>query len=367
MAVGLEGVYINTSRICFLDGKQGTLLYRGYDAEELAEESSYEETAFLLLNGKLPEKSELKKFSRTLAKQRELPKHALHLMKTLPKQTTPMNALRTIVSSLGVDDKDPRKMSIEEHEKIGISLIAKFPTIVTAHYHVSKGRKPITPDSRLSHAANFLYMLHGKKPDKEMELAFDSDLILHAEHELNASTFAVRVAVGTYADMVSAIVAGIATLKGPLHGGAAEMAMKMLREIPSKEKASQYVLEKLSKKERIMGFGHRVYKTMDPRAVVLKKLSKELGKRNNETKWFEISDEVEKTMLEQKNLYPNVDFYAASVYYQLGIPTELYTPIFAVSRISGWAAHALEQYADNRLIRPLLLYNGEKLLKYTQQ
>jgi len=364
LAVGLEGVYINNSKICLIDGQKGTLLYRGYDAAELAEHSSHEETCFLLLNERLPIEKELKAFNKKLASERKLPKHVLQEMKSFSKQMNPMEALRTTVSSLGVNQADARKLSIEEQKEIGVSLIAKFPSIVASHHRIRQGEKPVKPSTELSNAGNFLFMLNGKKPDAFSEKALDTDLILHAEHELNASTFALRVAVSTFADLVSAITSGIATLKGPLHGGAAEMAMQMLKEIKNKEHARKYVLESLAKKERIMGFGHRVYKTMDPRAVVLKKLSRELGEKRHESKWFEVSEEIEKTLLEQKNLYPNVDFYAASVYHYLGITTELYTPIFAASRSAGWVAHALEQYADNRLIRPLLLYNGPKDLKY---
>lgn len=361
---GLEGVVIGESSISYIDGIRGKLIYRGYDISGLAK-SSYEEVSYLLLYGRLPDKRELKKYSDKLKARRHLPKRVVKMMHTFCGSMTPMEALRTVVSALSCHDPDSRKDSPEHLLSTGIGLIAKFPTIVAYYHRIENGQRPIEPHPALGHAANFLYMLTGEKPDEISEKAFDTDLILHADHEMNASTFSARVTISTLSDMHSAITSAVGTLKGPLHGGAAQEVYTMLRQIGSEKNVEKYVRNALARHERIMGFGHRVYKTYDPRARILKAMCRRLSEKKKIMKWYNMSAKIEDVMLKSKKLYPNVDFYSASVYHLLGINLDLDSPIFAVSRISGWVAHVLEQYADNRLIRPTSIYTGPRGLKFT--
>jgi len=360
---GLEGVIVGESGISFIDGSKGRLLYRGYDIRDLAD-SSYEEVSYLLLYGRLPNKKELNRYSNELRAHRYLPKRIVKMMHTFCGSMTPMEALRTVVSALSCHDPDSRKDSPKHLLSTGIGLIAKFPTIVAYYHRIENGLRPIEPDPEMSHAANFLYMLSGERPDEISERAFDTDLVLHADHELNASTFSARVTISTLSDIHSAITSAVGTLKGPLHGGAAQEVYSMLRQIGSEKNVEKYVKNALGRHERIMGFGHRVYKTYDPRARILRAMCEKLSEQKKIMKWYDMSVKTEDVMLKSKNLYPNVDFYSASVYHLLGINLDLDSPIFAISRISGWVAHVLEQYADNRLIRPTTIYTGPKGLKF---
>ncbi len=356
---GLEGIYFDTTRICHIDGQRGILLYRGYNIHDLAANATYEEVCYLLLYDRLPTASELAEFDAALKTSRTLPPVVLDVIRTF-KEAHPMDVLRTAVSALGCVDPDVKDMSPEANLRKGIRLIAQFPTIVATHERVRKGLEPVPPRDDLGHAANFLWMLKGEEPDPDAARAMDLDFILHAEHSSNASAFAGRIAASTLSDLHSAVVAAIATLKGPLHGGAAEAVMEMVEAIGEPERAEAWVQEQLAAKKRIMGFGHRVYKTEDPRARHLRELSRILGEKYGDPKTFQILRNIEKAMepLRAKGIYVNVDFYAGSIYHYLGIPADLYIPLFAVGRIVGWVAHILEQYADNRLLRPLLHYVG---------
>jgi citrate synthase len=361
---GLEDVVAGTSDICFIDGREGRLVYCGYDIKDLAEHSTFEETIFLLYNKRLPTKAELEAFDAKLKSYRAVPSEVLAVMKGLPKEIHPMAALRTAVSLLGNYDPAAEKTGAEAYQETCIKLTAQVATVVAAWERIRNGKEPVAPRTDLSHAANFLYMLFGTEPDPFHARVFDIALILHADHELNASTFSGRVTIATLTDIYSAVTAAVGTLKGPLHGGANEQVMKMLEEIGSIENVEPWIKEALAQKKKIMGFGHRVYKTKDPRAYILEKLSEEVGQRAGNTKWFEMTRKVEETVLKEKGLYPNVDLYSGSAYYVMGIPTDLFTPIFAVSRISGWTAHILEQLANNRIIRPRAEYTGPERLEY---
>lgn len=362
---GLEDIVVTTSDICLIDGKKGTLVYRGYDIRDLVEGgATFEETVYLLLNGRLPTRPELDEFSRAMAGTRALPKEVLKMMQLLAHQSHPMELLRTVVSILAAYDPDRGDNSIDAMRRRALRLVAQFPTIVATFDHMRHNRDPVTPDPDLSHAANFLYMLRDERPDKYETHVFDVCLILHAEHELNASTFSARVTASTLAGMFGALTSAVGTLRGPLHGGANEEVMKMLLEVDAVENAEPYVKKLFAEKRKIMGFGHRVYKTDDPRATFLRAFSRELGKRKQNMKWFEISQRIEQVVKENKTLYPNVDFYSASTYHYLGIPRDLFTPIFAVSRVAGWCAHILEQYQHNRIIRPMAEYTGPRDLAY---
>ena len=360
---GLEGIVVSTSEICKIDGMNGRLYYRGYKIEDLVK-GSFEETTYLLLYGRLPRRKELDSFSKILARERDLPTYVVDVLKSLPKNTNSMEALRTGVSALGHGAADPRDISLDDQIKIGISLVAKFPTIVAYNYRLRRGMKIVKPNSKLNHASNFLYMLFGKQPEDIDARAMDMDFVLHAEHSFNASTFASRVAVSTLSDMYSAFTTGIATLKGPLHGGAAHEVIVMLEKIKSPGNVDKYVKGILAKHGRVMGYGHRVYKTYDPRARVLNKMALEMCKKKNDMRYYEIAKKLEAIMAKEKNLYPNVDFYSGIVYHHLGMPSDINTPIFAIARASGWTAHCAEQYKNNRLIRPLDLYTGPINLKY---
>lgn len=364
VASGLEGIIAGKTSICEVDEDNCELFYRGYSIVELAKHSNFEETAYLLLNGNLPGKKDLKEFCQKLSEEREIPEKVEDIIKKLPKETDPMDILKIAAGLLQTVDPDASSNTNDANMRKAIRLLAKIPTIITNHYHSSQGREPVKPNSQLSLAANFLYMLKGKEPDDFESNVLDKSLILYAEHEFNASTFAAKIIASTLSDMHSAIIAAIGALKGPLHGGANERAMEMLLEIGEPEKTESWIKDALSQKKRIMGFGHRVYKKQDPRNPIIKKLSKELGERTGENQWFEMSQKVEDIIAKEKGMHPNLDFYSSSAYYLLGIPISLYTPIFVASRISGWAAHVMEQYNDNRLIRPRGEYIGPKKRKY---
>ncbi len=357
---GLEDIVATHSRICDLDGKLGKLTYFGIDIHDLARYSTFEETAYLLWQGQLPTQKQLATVTEQLRALRPLPDGVIDLLRLLPPRTAPMDVLRTAVSALSAFDENVQDKSAEANFQRAIHLTAVLPTIVSAWEHIRNGREPIQPLADGSHATNILYLLTGKIPDEETARVLDIALILHADHELNASTFAARVTAATLADVYSAITSAIGTLSGPLHGGANEQVIRMLLRIGELDKAQDYIKDALLRKERIMGFGHRVYKTEDPRATHLRQLSHDMGERYNDTRWYDISRVVEQTVKEQKGLYPNVDFYSASLYYVLGIPIELDTPLFACSRVAGWTAHVLEQYAHNRLIRPRAEYEGPR-------
>jgi len=364
-AAGLEDVVANTSDICLVDGEEGRLVYEGYDIHDLVNgNSSFEEVVFLLWRGKLPNRAELTELTKTIATQRELHPHVLSFLNEIPKNANPMEVLRTAVSFAGLYDADDGDESIEADIRKATRLVAQIPTIVATFERITQGLEPIKPDADLSIAASFFYLLTGERPDAFTEKAFNVALILHADHELNASTFSARVTAGTLSDMYSAILSAIGTFKGPLHGGANEQVMKMLLSIGELDKADAWIEQALEEKKKIMGFGHRVYRTEDPRATHLRQLSREAGERIGQTKWFEMSQVIERVVKEKKDLNPNVDFYSASMYYALGLPTHLYTPIFACSRISGWTAHVLEQYRNNRLIRPRAEYTGPSRLQF---
>jgi len=361
---GLEDIVATNSRICDLDGKLGKLTYFGVDIHDLARSSSFEETAYLLWHGALPTGAQLAEVTKQLCTNRTLPGRIVDLMRLLPMTTSPMDVLRTTVSALSAFDANLYDKSTVANEQRAIRLTATIPTMIANWERIRSGKEIVEPLTDHTHATNFLYMLTGKMPDEYSAHALDVALILHADHELNASTFAARVSAGTLADMYAAITSAIGALSGPLHGGANEQVMRMLLRIGEVERAEVYMQDALSRKERIMGFGHRVYRTEDPRATHLRTMSEELGKRNNDTRWYDISRQIERYIKAHKRLNANVDFYSASVYYMLGIPIDLDTPIFASSRIAGWTAHVLEQYAHNRLIRPRAEYVGAKVTEY---
>ena len=361
---GLEDVVVSTSEICFIDGDRGRLLYRGYDIHDLVEHSSFEETAALLWNGALPKRAEFDRLKKALATQRRLPPKVMTLVRGLPRKSDSMDVLRTAVSVMGIYDPDAGDDSREANLRKAVRIQAQVPTLVAAWSRIRKGKAPVAPNARLSLGGNLLYMLTGRKPSALAEKAMDTALILHADHELNASTFAARVTVATLSDMYSGVVSGIGALKGPLHGGANVGVMRMLLEIGDVDRAETWIKNALAQKKRIMGFGHRVYNTEDPRATHLRRLSEQLGREAGELKWFEMSRIIERVVNEEKGLHANVDFYSASTYFSMGIDPELYTPIFVVSRVSGWSAHILEQQANNRLIRPRADYTGATQATY---
>jgi citrate synthase len=361
---GLADVVAAETAVSDIDGKLGKLWYVGYDIHDLARYSTFEETVFLLHNQHLPSREELDDLSEQLVEERELDQWLQDLMPTFGEVASPMSMLRTSVSAASAYDPDGWDQSAAANKRKAIRLVARFPTMIATYHRLRSGQDPVPPNPKLPHAANFLAMLTGEEPDEEAARAFDICLILHADHTMNASTFVARVVASTLADMHSAITAAIAALKGPLHGGANEAVMKMLEEIQGLDQVEGYIRGKLDRKEKIMGFGHRVYKTEDPRATHLRRLSRDLGERAGDTRWYEFSERIEKVVMDQKGLYPNVDFYAASVYHYLEIPTDLMTCIFAASRVSGWTAHVREQLADNRLIRPESDYIGPKNQKY---
>ncbi len=362
---GLEDVVALSSEICFIDGEEGRLVYRGYDIHDLVSGGcSFEEVIYLLWHGELPTQQQLTDFQAELVAERGLSSEVVTTLHTLPKNGNVMEMLRTLVSVSGLFDPENTDSSYEASVRKAIRLVAKFPTMVTAIEHYKNGQEAVQPNQSLSYAGNFLYMLDGKIPSDYNTRAFEIALILHADHELNASTFSSRVTAATLSDMYSAITSAVGTLKGPLHGGANEQVMLMLKEIDDVGTAEEWITQALKDKRRIMGFGHRVYHTEDPRATHLRQMSKEMGERANDTKYYEMSQIIERVVKEQKHLNPNVDFYSASTYYKMGIPIHLFTPVFAVSRISGWTAHVLEQYRNNRLIRPRAEYVGIRRRAY---
>jgi len=361
---GLEDIVAAHSHICELDGKLGRLTYFGVDIHDLANYASFEETAYLLWHGVLPTKAQLADVKKELQAARSLPKPVSEFMGMLPKTSTPMDVLRTTVSALAMFDPTPDDKSPEANRRRALQLTAVMPTIVATWEHLRNSKKPVEPLADQDHATNFLYMLNGTMPDPAVAKMLDIVLTLHADHELNASTFAARVTAGTLAGMYAAITSAIGALSGPLHGGANEQVMRMLLRIGDVSKTETYLEGALERKERIMGFGHRVYKTEDPRATHLRKMSEELGQRTGESRWYEMSRRIEAYIKEHKGLNANVDFYSASVYYMMGIPIDLDTPIFACSRITGWTSHVLEQYDNNRLIRPRAEYIGPKNVKF---
>jgi citrate synthase len=366
---GLEDVVAGESAICYLDGDRGVLAYHGYDIHDLADADrgvSFEETCYLLWHGRLPTRSELGDLQTQLAAARVLPEPVMRAMRSLPA-VDGMDALRTLTSILGHYDPDSTDRSLQASYRKAVRLTGQLGSLVATWGRMAAGGGAIDPDPALGHAANFLYLLTGQRPSALATRAFDVSLVLHADHELNASTFVARVAAATLTDVHSAIVGAIGALKGPLHGGANADVMKMLLDIgkdAGPERAEAAVRARLARKEKISGFGHRVYRTEDPRATHLRRFSKLLGEKAGQPQWFEMSQRIEQVVKDEKKLNPNVDFYSASMFYSLGIPVDLYTPIFAVSRISGWTAHVLEQYANNRLIRPRTDYIGPK---YPQQ
>jgi citrate synthase len=356
---GLEGVVATTSKICYIDGDLGVLAYRGIDIHELADNSTFEETCYLLWNGKLPTETEVKALHQRLAAERNLNPAIIDFLRSVPKGSAPMDVLRTAVSALGLYDREEKNNDHAANVSKAIRLTSQIAMIVAAYDRLRKDKSVVEPDRSLSHAANFLLMLNGQAPSKIAENALDVALILHADHELNASTFAARVTAATLSDMHSAITSAIGALKGPLHGGANEAVFQILQRIDAAgADPVAYVRDMLAQKKKISGFGHRVYHTEDPRATHLRKMSEDLGHSSGEPKWFEMSQKIEQFVKAEKKLNANVDFYSASTYHVLGIDVDLFTPIFAVSRISGWSAHVIEQLDDNRLIRPRADYIG---------
>lgn len=355
---GLEDIVATASNICYIDGERGILSYRGYDIRDLAKGATFEEVAYLLWQGKLPNRSELTELKGALAVERALPRGIIDLMRSMLKKAIPMDALRSVVSLLSLYDPEPNDNSHAANLRRSMRLLAQFPTIVAAFDRIRKGEEVLAPRPDLDHAANFLYMLNGKVADATSARGLDIALVLHADHELNASTFSARVTAATLSDMYSAITSAVGTLKGPLHGGANEAVIRMLMEINESEMIEPYLRTAFAQKRKIPGFGHRVYRTTDPRATALRQMSKQIGEKTGQTKWPDMSLRIENLMKTEKGLNCNVDFYSASVYYMLGVVIDLFTPIFAISRISGWTAHVLEQLGHNRLIRPRAEYTG---------
>jgi citrate synthase len=355
---GLEGVVANESAVCYVFGEEGRLIYRGYDINDLADHSTFEETAYLLLRGDLPTREQLKQFTTDIKAAQKLDKVVQRVIKDAPVTASPMDVLRTAVSASVYVDSDREDASPAAEYRKAVRLIAQLPTMVAMFHRLRNGLKPLSPRRGLSLAANFLYLTSGEVPEPDVEHALDVALILHADHELNASTFAARVIAATLADMHGAVTGALAALAGPLHGGANTAVMKMLLDIKTPDRAESWVRAALGAKRKIPGFGHRVYRTEDPRAAHLRRMSEELGRQANQSHWFAMQRVIEELMKREKGLYCNVDFYSASMYYVMGIPLDLYTPIFAISRVSGWSAHVLEQHADNRLIRPRAEYVG---------
>ncbi len=363
-AKGLEGVVVADSKVCFIDGIKGILSYQGYSIEDLADKATFEEVVYLLWHGRMPNEAELEEFSRMLAAERELPGPVLDFVTSAPHDAHPMDVLRTAISMLGLHDPETEDSSREANVRKAARLLSRTPTIVAA-FNRSRNELPVVPplkDKGL--AQSFLYMLAGQEMMPVLNRALDVCLTLHADHDFNASTFAARVTVSTLSDVYAAVTSAVGTLKGPLHGGANTRVMQMLIEIGELEKVDDYIHDLLEKKGRVMGVGHRVYKTMDPRATILKRYSKWMSEHGCGPLWYSMLTRIEELMREEKGMDPNVDFYSAAVYYCMGIPLDLYTAIFAISRMAGWTAHILEQLSDNRLIRPISNYKGPKNQKF---
>ena len=355
---GLEGVIAAQTALSLVDGEKSELFYRGVQIGELAQNSTFEETVYLLWSGRFPKAQELEVFSRELADARNIPKECLTILKLFPKDAHPMALLRTAASLVGLYDKEADARDPEANRRKAVRLTAGFPTIIAALYRLRQGKDFIAPDLKLSHAANFLSMMHGTVPHQEMEKALDTYLILLADHGLNASTFAARVTVATESDIYSGITSAIGTLKGDLHGSANQRAMEMILDIGKPERTEAYVKDLLKHKKKVMGFGHRIYKKKDPRAVAFHEIARKMCEKAGDLHWMEISDRVEKVMWETKQIPCNVDFFSASVLYLLGFPVDFFTTVFAASRVAGWTAHVIEQLSDNRLIRPAAEYTG---------
>jgi citrate synthase len=360
VAKGLEGIVANETRLGDVRGQEGQLIYCGYDINQLANRVSFEETIYLLWHNRLPNRAELDQLKKELAAERQLPEQVVRFIKDVPKTALPIDVLRTTVSMLGLHDPTlVVDSSLEANRRRAVSIMAKVGVII-AYFHRARNGLELPPVRQdLSEAAHFLYLLDGKDPSPKKVETLDVAFVLHAEHGMNASTFSARVTIATLTDIYSAITAAIATLKGPLHGGANEGVIHMLQEIGSEDKVDAYIERALAEKKKIMGIGHRVYKTLDPRAPILKAMAVQLTGELGEPKWINMSERIAAVMKEKKGLHANVDFYSATVYYSLGIPTDLFTCIFAISRTAGWTAHVLEQLADNRLYRPLSEYTGE--------
>ncbi|MFQ5828528.1 MAG: citrate/2-methylcitrate synthase [Candidatus Methylomirabilia bacterium] len=361
---GLEDVVVSTSEICFIDGHQGRLLYRGLDIDDLVLRSTFEEVVYLLWHGALPTRKELDGHVKALARCRKLPPKLITILKALPKKTTPMEVLRSGVSALSAFDPDATDNSREASLRKAIRLTAQMPTLVAAWERIRRGKAPVAPNPRPGLAANFLYMMSGKKPSELAVKTFDVALILHADHEFNASTFAARVTAATLSDIHSAVTSAIGALKGPLHGGANEQVMRMVEQAKEPARAEAWIRKALADKARISGFGHRVYRVEDPRAKHLRHLAGELGQQTGNTCAVEILSTVARVVSEEKAIYPNVDLYSGAAYASMGIATDQFTPIFAISRIAGWSAHILEQHTNNRLIRPRAEYTGPTSATY---
>lgn len=363
---GLEGVVAARTGLCQIDGQAGKLFYLGYPIEELAQNSTFEEVCFLLWNRRLPKKDELAALDGQLKAGRSLPPQLLDFVKLLPKEAHPMDVLRTLASLLGCFEKNSEK-GPEENLRRSISLTAKFPALAAAFHRVRNGQKPVEPNPKLSHAGNFLYMLSGKEPDATQAKVMDVALILHADHEMNASTFASLVTVSTLSDVYSGVASGVGALKGPLHGGANEAVLNTVRKIGDPSKVGSYVDEALVKKEKIMGFGHRIYKSYDPRARIFKEYAGKLCENTPFSGLYQVTSGLEEEMKKRKSqqgIFPNVDLYSGTVYHTLGIPSDLFTPIFAIARVAGWTAHILEYLQENRLFRPNALYTGPSPRSY---
>ncbi len=361
---GLRGAVVGDTRLSSINGEKGELIYRGLDIHDLASSSTFEEVAYLLWFGTLPTKTHLDEFRGNLNRHRALPPELLVLLRDLPKNGTPMDALRTAVSALGLFDAKVNDMSREAQLEKALKLTALVPSILAAYHRISQGLEPVAPDPALDTAANFLYMFTGKVPDAQAARVLDVSLILHADHGMNASTFAAIVTAATLSDMYAAVTSAIGALKGPLHGGANEGVIHNLLEIGDIGNVDAWVEKKFAAHEKIMGFGHAVYKAYDPRATELKRIAKAVGASAGTTKWVEMTERMERAVWDSKQLYPNVDLYSASVYYTLGIPTSYFTPVFAISRVAGWCAHCIEQYADNKLLRPRANYVGARGVEY---
>ena len=359
-SAGLEGVVAAKSRLCQIDGAQGKLYYMGYPIEELAEGSTYEECVYLLFHGRLPRHEELESLKAQLRKERVLPKQVIDFIAMLPHTSHPMDVLRTICSLMASFDNNPER-SPEANLHRAVALTAQFPTIVATFHRLRQNQKPVAPHPKLGHAANFLYMLNGAEPDEQAARVMDIAMVLHLDHEMNASTFASLVVASTLSDIYSATSAGVGALKGSLHGGANEAVLKMLQEIADPKKVEAYVDDALAKKVKMMGFGHRVYKNYDPRARILKEYARRLSDKTKFSRYFQINEELERIMVARKGkqgIFPNVDLYSGIVYHQMGIATDLFTPIFAIARVAGWAAHVIEYWQENRLFRPNSIYVG---------
>ncbi|MFT3789146.1 MAG: citrate/2-methylcitrate synthase [Tepidisphaeraceae bacterium] len=355
---GLEGVVATQSAICFIDGDAGRLVFRGYEIGDLVEHATFEETAYLLWKGDLPNKQQLADLKKQFGEAAKLPPHVMAILKALPKESVPMDAFRTAASALSSTDPDLLANTPEANLRKAIRMTAQFPTIVAAFHRLRNGQTPVEPDPSLSIAANFLYMLTGKKAHETHVRAMDAALVVHAEHGLNASTFACRVTAATLSDIHAAVTAAIAALKGPLHGGANQDVMELLLEAGDQDTLAQMAKDALAKGGKIPGFGHRVYKVFDPRATFLSKISKQLGEAAGNLKWYEMQQVLIPIVKNTKNKDPNVDFFSASAYYTMGIPLDLFTCIFGIARVAGWTAHAMEQHSNNRIIRPLDEYVG---------